>query len=221
MYKYLTFLVLFVLLIIGCNKKTTNNSSSLASDANKLNIQAIYKPSKGHKYYNIHKTGIGPFGIGSSYSNFVSIIQFDSASIEGYYLVLYDNNHEKILLLGDKNWNLSNVVQYIKIHSNKYRTSNGIHVGMSINELTNILKRNIEVIYENLEGESESIFPKEFQTDNDNHTLKYIFSIELKSYDNKKIGIYDVTNDGFSDYLITTNFRTNGYISLITIGNWN
>lgn len=176
------------------------------------------------KYINfkiiINNTGIGKYGIGAPYSKFIALIPHteiitNSDEYASPGLLLY-NKGEKYLEIGDKDYGRSGIIKFIRIYSDNFITSNGIYVGLSINDLTNILKGPVTV-ENDLEYNSESILPPVFQTKNPDKTKPFgiIFNIVLKSYDDRMIGIYDNTNR-----YETKSFRTNGYVSAILIYNY-
>ncbi len=167
----------------------------------------------------INNTGIGKYGIGTPYLKFIPLIPHtkiitnnDEMASPG--LLLYYKG-EKYLEIGDKNYGKSNIVQLIRIFSDRFITSNGIYAGLSINDLTNILKEQI-IVKQDIELGYESIIPPVFQTKNPdkNKPFGIVFEIFLKSYDDQMIGIYN-TNE-----YETKSFRTNGYVTEILIYNY-
>ena len=153
---------------------------------------------------------VGTADLGTTFSQFVKKIQYDRINKTEDDWKIYKDG-KVIMYIHDKG-NGDLIVRSINILSPSIITTNGLHVGMSVDEF---LKKcpNAKLEMSDMTG-AEYFSPDELQTYTRDGTYDSISHLYVESNDKKLLG-----TGNFSDYP-TANYRKNGSIRFISIYRW-
>ena len=151
----------------------------------------------------ITKNSIGPAKLGMTFDEFLKYFKYDKIETNEYNMVVVYRNGNRILTLSDKNDGKTKIVKDFSVLYPKFKMSNGVHVGMTINELVNIYPK-IEVKFE----EDDYFAPFEMQTSKPDQSMDIVFLIIFR---------FDKLPTDLENSTITKSSIIDGYIAYISV----
>lgn len=190
--------ILSILLIIISSTNFLLCQERYTTSLKTYDVSSLYKDSI------IDYNRVGAIFIGDSLNAYLSKYFFEEYNGQYY---LRDNENNLIISIWSKN---DETIFGVSVYSSDFRTVEDIKVGLSIENLLSIFP--ILEINKSAETDEEYFLIQKYSTEKKNTFIVY-----LESFDDEKLGNYDIT----SHNLKSKNFRKNGRIQIIEIYNWN
>ena len=168
----------------------------------------------------ITKNSVGNVTIGKKYSEFINYFEDNGFNMKRSRsgVQIYQDSI-LVLKFSNKNWDdPPYIVKSIEVFSDRYRTSDNISIGMTINDLL-LIYPDLELFLDGHSANFEYFQIPIYQTYDSDNSIKIAFIVIVSSLNNERLGVNYKLKQSRTGYNgnIADNYNENGVISKIMI----